>query len=297
MSLTEEVFFELFYICKLIHMKTRVSLKVIHLFWKRSAVVFLPMLALVVYSGSVLKAEEKPAELGIYEKLDQTLPDGLIFTDENYQVVDLKKEINKPTVIALVYYECPGLCSPLLEGVAEVITRAKLDLGTEYQVFTISFDPGEKPKLAKDKKVNYAKLVKNKDVQNGWRWFTGDSANINNLLNSLGFKIKKQGEEFIHPASLIVLSPQSKITRYLHGTYFLPFDLKMAVIEASEGRSGPTINKVLKYCFSFDPEGKKYVVNITRVSGALILFIAVSFLLGLVFSKKRGRNKNSLNAE
>jgi len=200
-------------------------------------------------------------------------------------------------VIALVYYECPGICSPLLEGVAQVITRAKLDLGTEYQVFTISFDPDEKPRLAKDKKANYARLVKNKDVEKGWRWFTGDSANVTNLLNSLGFKVKKQGEEFIHPASLIVLSPEGKITRYLHGTYFLPFDLKMAVIEASEGRSGPTINKVLKYCFSFDPEGKKYVVNITRISGTLIIFIAVSFLVGLLLSKKRGRNKKLLNEE
>lgn len=278
-------------------MKTRVRLQVINPFIKRSAILLLLSLFNSTFTISGLMADEKPAELGIYEHLDQILPDGLTFTDENYKVVDLKKEIDKPTVIALVYYECPGLCSPLLEGVAQVITRAKLDLGTEYQVFTISFDPDEKPRLAKDKKANYAKLVKNKDVEKGWRWFTGDSANVTNLLNSLGFKVKKQGEEFIHPASLIVLSPEGKITRYLHGTYFLPFDLKMAVIESSEGRSGPTINKVLKYCFSFDPEGKKYVVNITRISGTLILFIAVSFLAGLLLSKKRGRNKKSLNAE
>jgi protein SCO1/2 len=270
-------------------MKTRVRLQVINLFIKRSAVLLLLSLFNSTFTISGLLAEEKPAELGIYEHLDQILPDGLTFTDENYNVVDLKKEIDKPTVIALVYYECPGLCSPLLEGVAEVITRAKLNLGTEYQVFTISFDPNEKPKLAKDKKANYVKLVKNQDVEKGWRWFTGDSTNVTNLLNSLGFKVKKQGEEFI--------SPQGKITRYLHGTYFLPFDLKMAVIEASEGRSGPTINKVLKYCFSFDPEGKKYVMNITRISGTLIIFIAVSFLVGLLLSKKRGRNKNSLNEE
>jgi protein SCO1 len=273
-------------------MKTKMRLQVINLLLKRSG-----FMLLVILSGNFLFADEKPAELGIYEHLDQIIPEGLTFTDENYTIVDLKKEINKPTVIALVYYECPGICSPLLEGVADVITRAKLDLGTEYQVFTISFDWNEKTKLAKDKKTNYAKLVKGKDVENGWRWFTGDSANVNNLLNSLGFKVKKQGEEFIHPASLIVLSPEGKITRYLHGTYFLPFDLKMAVIEASEGRSGPTINKVLQYCFSFDPEGKKYVVNITRVSGSLILFVAVSFLLGLLLSKKRGNNKKSLNAE
>jgi len=265
--------------------------------FKHSALSLLLGTLMVLTSWQFLSAEEKPAELGIYEHLDQTLPDGLTFTDENYNIVDLKKEINKPTVIALVYYECPGICSPLLEGVAEVITRAKLDLGAEYQVFTISFDWNEKTKLAKDKKTNYSKLVKGKDVENGWRWFTGDSVNVNNLLNSLGFKVKKEGEEFIHPASLIVLSPQAKITRYLHGTYFLPFDLKMAVIEASAGKSGPTINKVLKYCFAFDPEGKKYVLNITKVSGTLIIFIAVSFFLGLMFSKKRGTNKKSLKAD
>jgi protein SCO1/2 len=239
-------------------------------------------------------SEDTPGELGIYEKLDQSIPDNIVFTDENYNQVNLKNSINKPTVIALVYYDCPGICSPLLEGVADVISKAKIDLGSDYEVYTISFDPTEKPKLAKDKKRNYAKLVEGQDVQNGWTWFTGDSTNINNLLNSLGYKVKKEGPEYIHPAALIVLSPDGKITRYLHGTYFLPFDLKMAVVEASEGRSGPTINKVLKYCFTYDPEGQKYVFNITKISGTLILFIAVSMFIGLMF-KRKNKNKLSIN--
>ena len=129
-------------------------------------------------------------------------------------------------------------------------------------------------------------------MTNGWTWFTGDSTNITNLLNSLGYKVKKEGQEFIHPAALIVISPEGKITRYLHGTYFLPFDLKMAVIEASQGRSGPTINQVLQYCFSYDPEGKKYVINITKVSGSLIIFLAISMFLGLAFSKKSRKRKS-----
>lgn len=239
-----------------------------------------------------LQAEEKPAELGIYEHLDEYIPDDLVFVDENYNTINLKEKINKPTVIALVYYECPGICSPLLEGVADVITKAKIDLGSEYQVLTLSFDPTEKPRLAKDKKANYAKLVKNKDVENGWTWLTGDSTNITRLLNSIGYKVKKEGEEFIHPAALVVLSPEGKITRYLHGTYFLPFDLKMAVIEAAEGRSGPTINKVLQYCFSYDPKGKTYVMNFTKVSGSLIIFLALSLFIGLLFSKKSKKRKS-----
>lgn len=237
-------------------------------------------------------AAEDPPDLGIYEKLDTFLPDNITLTNENYETVNLLEKIDKPTVIALVYYECPGICSPLLEGVADVITRAKIDLGTEYQVFTVSFDPEEKPKLARDKKMNYAKLVKGKDVEHGWTWFTGDSANITRLLDALGYKVKKQGQEYIHPAALMVISPEGKITRYLHGTYFLPFDLKMAVIEASQGRSGPTINKVLQYCFSYDPEGKKYVLNFTKISGSIIILLALSLFVGLMISKKSRKRKS-----
>ncbi|NOX47729.1 MAG: SCO family protein [Chlorobi bacterium] len=240
-----------------------------------------------IFTSFAFADDVPPAELGIYEKLDSYLPDNLDFVDENNNPVNLKKDIDKPTVIALVYYECPGLCSPLLEGVAEVITNAKIDLGTEYQVFTVSFDPSEKPELARSKKDNYAKLVKGKDVENGWRWLTGDSANVARLLNTLGYKVKKEGDEFIHPASIIVISPQGKITRYLHGTYFLPFDLKMAVVEASEERSSPTINKVLKFCFSYDAEGKKYVFNVTKVAGTIILMFAGGLFLFLAYGKRR----------
>lgn len=275
-------------------MKTRVAVTLIKFRNLRLLVLMLSLIINTVFLAQNIFAEDKPTELGIYEKLDDYLPAGLQFVDENYNKVDLLAAIDKPTVFALVYYECPGICSPLLEGVAEVITRAKLSLGTEYQVFTVSFDPDEKPKLAKDKKTNYAKLVKNQDVENGWRWFTSDSANITALLNSFGFKVKKEGQEFIHPASLIVVSPDSKITRYLHGTYFLPFDLKMAVIETSEGKSGPTINKVLKYCFSYDPAGKKYVLNFTKISGSLIIFIAISLFAGLMISNRK-KNKNPIN--
>lgn len=244
------------------------------------------------------KADEIPPELGIFEHLDSLLPENLTFTDENYNTVNLVDLIDKPTVIALVYYNCPGLCSPLLEGVADVITKAKLDLGSEYQVFTISFDHTEKPRLAKEKKTNYAKLVKNRDVENGWKWFTGDSTNISLLLNSLGYKVKKTGIDYIHPGALIVVSPKAKITRYLHGVYFLPFDLKMAVIEASQERSGPTINKVLKYCFSYDPDGKKYVLNVTKISGSFIILLAILLFGGLMVSEyKRKKNRNTLKSD
>ncbi len=243
-----------------------------------------------------LISQDNPAqeeELGIYEKLDQHIPGDLTFITEDYDTVNMMDIIDKPTVLVMVYYNCPGICSPLLEGVAEVISRSDLKIGEDYQVFTISFDHTEKSRLAKDKKKNYMKLVKNKDVSEGWSWFTGDSTNINRLLNSIGYQVKPAGKEWIHPAALVVVSPEGKITRYLHGLYFLPFDMKMAVVEASKGKSGPTINKVLQFCFSYDPEGKKYVLNVTKISGTIIIFFAL-LLFGVLFFKKR-KTKTEVN--
>lgn len=251
---------------------------------KHLAVYFL----LVLIPGFMFSQED---ELGIYEKLDEYLPDNLTFVTENYDTVNLMSLIDKPTVIVPVYYECPGLCSPLLEGVADVVSQADITLGKDYQVFTISFNPAEKTSLAREKKQNYLKLVKNgQDATHGWTFFTGDSANITRLLDGIGYKVKKSGKDWIHPGAIVVLSPDGKITRYLHGTYFLPFDLKMAVVEASHGRSGPTINKVLQFCFSYDPEGKKYVFNITKVSGSIILLLAFGLFITMVF---RNRKKKS----
>lgn len=250
-------------------------------------------LTIIMFFGMLsAKADEfnpkKKAELGIYEHLDTIISNDLVFTDEYFNKVNLKDAITKPTVISLVYYECPGLCSPLLNGLADAMDKTDISLGKDYQVFTISFNPVEKPPLALKKKDTYSKLVHHGNVRENWRFFTGDSSTINRLLNQVGFKVKKEGDEYIHPAAIIVLSPGGKITRYLIGsTYFLPFDLKMSVVEASQGKSGPTINKFLNYCFSYDPKGKKYVFNITKISGSIILILALSLLFSLLYKGKR----------
>jgi len=225
--------------------------------------------------------------LGIYEKLDEYVPDDLTFTTENGDTVNLKSLIDKPTVLTLVYFTCPGICSPLLDGIADVIGKNDLELGKDYQVLTVSFNEKETYELAKSKKKNYVKQVKKDIDESSWLWMVGDSTNIARLTQSLGYRFKRDGDDFIHAAAIMVLSPEGKVTRYLYGTYFLPFDLKMALVEAAQGKSGPTINKFLNYCFSYDPAGKKYVFNITKVSGTLIIVFALSFLLFLIFNKKR----------
>ncbi|MDT8392474.1 MAG: SCO family protein [Bacteroidales bacterium] len=230
---------------------------------------------------------ENSEMIGIYEKLDTVLPADARFYTEQGELVSLVSLIDKPSVLVLVYYTCPGICSPLLDGIADVITRMDLELGEDYQILTVSFNPEETPELARDKKVNYVKQVKKEINEEAWMWLTGDSANIHTLTNSVGYHFIKQGEDFVHAAAIIAISPEAKVTRYLYGTYFLPFDLKMAIVEASKGRSGPTINKVLQYCFSYDPEGKSYVFNITKVTATLILFFVAVFFIYLLFSKRK----------
>ena len=256
--------------------------------------IFIPLVLCVIALPLINYAQEQDPELGIYEKLDEFIPADLTYVSENYDTVNLLSIIDKPTVLVPVYYNCPGICTPLLEGVADVISKSDQVIGIDYQVFTFSFNYKENTRLARDKKKTFSQLVKgNHDLDNGWIYFTADSTNVHRLLNSIGYKIKRQGKEFIHPGAVVVLSPDGKITRYLHGTYFLPFDLKMAIVEASEGKSGPTINKFLKYCFSYDPEGQKYVFNVTKVSGSIILFFAV--LLFLTLFLKKNRKKQTTN--
>ncbi len=225
--------------------------------------------------------------LGIYEKLDEYVPDDLTFTTEDGEEVNFKSLIDKPTVVTLVYFTCPGICSPLLDGVADVIGKTDMELGKDYQVLTVSFNEKETYQLAKSKKKNYVKQIKKEIDESQWLWMVGDSTNIARLTQSMGYRFKRDGDDFIHAAAIMVLSPEGKITRYLYGTYFLPFDMKMALVEAQQGRSGPTINKILNYCFSYDPEGKKYVFNITKVSGTIIILAALTFLLFLIFNKRR----------
>jgi protein SCO1/2 len=263
---------------------------------KTISIFVLILLSTVKFSyGQDRQIPKQSEELGIFEHLDSTLTDDLKFTDENNKEVYLKDLITKPTVINLVYYECPGICTPLINGLSDVIKQSDIVLGTEYQIVTVSFDAGETYKLARKKKNTYKKINSSDDVEHGWKFLTGDQENINKLLNELGFKVKKDGEEFIHPAALMIVSPERKITRYLNGTYFNPFDFKLALVEASEGRSGPTINKVLNYCFSYDPAGKKYVFNITKVAGSIVIFFAALLLFFMLIAERR--RKKSIEAK
>lgn len=239
-------------------------------------------------SQKVFDDQTKTTEIGIIEHLDTYLPKDIYLIDENNQRVVLTDLIDKPTVINFVYFRCPGICSPLMEGLSKVMDETDLVAGIDYQVLTISFDPRETIDLGIKKKKNYMNLVTKKEtIGKGWKFFVSDSASIIRGTDAVGFKYKRTGNDFAHAAAVVVVSPRGKITRYLTGIYFLPFDFKMAIIEASKGTSAPTINKIMQYCFSYDPVGKAYVLNVTKISGTLILFFAGFFFLFLVLKPKR----------
>ena len=251
------------------------------------------MLAVLLLNVNTAFAEKaKDLEVGITEHLDRYVPTDIMLTDQNGKLVNLKQLINKPTVLCFVYYRCPGICSPLMNGLAEVMASTGMALGKDYQAITISFDSRETYELGQKKRNTYLKKLKGKDGAD-WTFLTGDSANIAKATQALGFGFKLVNNEFMHEGALIMISPDGKITRYLKGISFVPFEFKLAIIEASQGKSAPTIIKVLKYCYSYDRKTETYSLEVTRITATLTIIFGLSLLTYLLI---RGRRKKSKSA-
>lgn len=249
------------------------------------------VLVLILFNQGSLFAhtehQRAPEGLGIEEKLGQFIPLDLIFRDENGNPVSLRQLIDRPTILAPVFLACPDVCSFLLSNLSQTLNRLPSVPGKEFLVLTLSFDETEGPPLALEKKKLYLQMIEKPFPDEAWKFLTGERENILPLTDAIGFYFKREGKTFLHPVSLIILSPSGKITRYLYGTEILPFDLRMALLEASEGRTGPTISKVLRFCFSYDPKGRKYVFNTLKVTGIVTLTFAFSFILFLIWRGRR----------
>jgi protein SCO1/2 len=239
-----------------------------------------------------LLAETK---IGIYETQGSYIPLDLEFINEYDKKTTLKNVIdNKPTILTLNYFDCPGLCSPLLNGVVSVLNKLDLKPYIDYKVLTISFEKNDTPFKAITKKTNLLKSFKIPFPPQSWTFLT--SANqeaIDTITNAVGFKYEKRVKagviDYIHAGMIIIISPTGKIIRYLNGTTYLPFDLKLAIYEAKEERSGPTIAKTLLYCFAYDAKSKTYVFQAEKIVGSFMFAIVFFFFLYLI---KTGRRKN-----
>lgn len=244
--------------------------------------------ALALGTTQAEAAREEQPQVGIVEHLGERVPMDLTFRDENGKEVRLGDVIDRPTILSLVYYNCPGICTPLLQGKADVIDKLDLVPGKDYRAVTISFDPSDTSALAKAKKQNYLNLLSDEsfDPEN-WKFLVGDQKSIDAITQAVGFGYQKTGRDYAHSASLFVLSPDGKIARYLYGTTFLPFDMKMALVEASKGKVGPTINKILLYCFAYDPDGRGYALQTTRIAGVTVLLTATLLVAYLGATTRR----------
>ncbi|RME05256.1 MAG: SCO family protein [Planctomycetota bacterium] len=238
-------------------------------------------------------------KVGFEKKLGQTIPLDMKFYDEDGKTVSLSQLVDRPTFLALVYYRCPGICTPLLNGVKKVIEKVDLEPYKDFQILTISFDPTETPKIAKQKKNNYLKALKRKIPPQTWRFLTGDAENIRKITEAVGFRYQPDKGGFRHPGALILLSEKGKIIRYLEGIEYLPFDFQMAVLEAHKGISSPSRlgtgkSLILRFCYSYDPEGKTYALNFTNI-GMAVIFFMVSIFAIFLFLKTQKSDPSSLS--
>ena len=223
--------------------------------------------------------------VGIDQNLNAQVPLGLTFHDETGRTVQLGEYFKeKPVVLALVYYECPMLCDMVLNGLTHSMEQISLNLGGDFDVVTVSFNPKETWQLAASKKANYVEKYQRKGATEGWHFLTGEEGNIKKLADTAGFHYKWDPvtKQYAHASGIMVLTPEGKISKYFYGIEYKPKDLRLGLVEASQNRIGTFADQVLLFCFHYDPMTGKYgliIANVTRaLASATILALG-----GLIF--------------
>lgn len=226
-------------------------------------------------------------DVGIDQKLNSQVPLDLEFRNENGDKVRLKDYFGKkPVILSLVYYECPMLCTYVLNGLVKSLKPISFDPGKEFEIVTISFNPEDTATLASQKKAVYLAEYGRPDASRGWHFLTGNSESIRQLTKAVGFKYKydPKDKQFAHASGIMVATPEGKLARYFYGVEYSSRDIRLALVEASQNKIGTPTDQLLLFCFHYDPTVGKYSANATnfvRLGGiltvlALGIFIAVS---------------------
>lgn len=236
-------------------------------------------------------SDQAKGEIGVEERLGLYVPLVLSFSDETGKPVRLEEIVDRPTIVAPVFLSCRSSCPMLLGSLASALGKISLRPGEAYTAVAVSFDDEDTPAIASQAKINYLTAVGSDYPEAAWRFLTGSGDAIKAFMDAMGFRFRREKEGFSHPVVLIILSPKGKIVRYLYGAIVQPFDLNMALVEASEEREGLSIKKGLLYCFSYDPKEKKYVFNTMRVVGTATIIFVAGFFIYLVVSGRRTRKK------
>ena len=237
--------------------------------------------------------------VGIEQRLGEPLPLDLEFRDEDNRAVKLGQYFgSKPVVIALVYYSCPQLCNQVLNGLtSSLMTLTAFDIGNEFDVLTVSFDPRETAELAAKKKETYMHWYKRAGAAEGWHFLTGDQAAIDRITEAVGFHYNydPRTNQFAHASGIMIATPQGKLARYFYGVEYSAKDVRLGLIEASNNKIGSPVDKLILYCFHYDPVSGKYglvVVNAIRLGGLVTIFGMVALLA--VLHRRNATRKREL---
>ena len=242
------------------------------------------------------KVKQKDVQVGVYEKLGAIADINSKFVTETGENKTIKELMDgRSTIVSLNYYKCPGICTTQFAAVASLVDRLDVPLD-QYQVLTLSIEPKDTPQDALDKQTTFfdSMMLKPNFPKDKWRFLTGKQKDITDFANSVGIKYKKEIDKngdvnYLHPGTLVILSPSGKITRYIYGLSYSQFDVQLALVEADEGRVNATRVQALKLCFAYDAKAKKYIFQWEKIVGGLIFFIVILFFIYLVFT---GRKKS-----
>jgi protein SCO1/2 len=254
-----------------------------------------------------LLSDELPAELdgvGIVQRLDEQVPLGLEFVDHNGKAVVLSDLIDgeRPVILTLNYYRCPQLCSLTLNGLVDGLRDVDLDLGTEYNIVTVSINPDEGPAIAAQNRAGYLAALNEEVPESAWPFLTGNQENIEALAKAIGFgyRFDEPSGEFAHTASITFVTPDGRISKYMNDVRFLPRDLRLAVVDASQGKVGSLIDTLLLFnCFQWDPEAGSFVPSAWKIMrlgagiSAIVLFGGIFILFRLERSSRSGRGRQN----
>lgn len=253
-----------------------------------------PLAGIVPAGSGQMKAN---AEVGIDERLGARVALDVPLRDENGGEVTLGQFVDRPVILIFNYFSCPGICPTMLNNMVEVVNRLEAEPGKDYAIVAVSFDPADTPALAREKKSNYLNRMRRPFPPGAWRFLTGTGDDTRKLADSTGYRYLRQGEMFAHPGAIILLTPEGVISRYIYGTSYVPADVEMAIKEAAGGQVRPTISRVLAFCYTYDPEGRTYVLSVTRLAGGLILLFVALFAVLVLWRSRRGRRAASRGGE
>lgn len=223
-------------------------------------------------------------QVGIDQHIGQQLPLDISFRDETGQSVPLRRYFGKrPVLLTLVYYQCPMLCSQVLNGVVSSLLPLSLSVGRDFDVLTVSFDPRDTSADATQKRDMYLRRYGRTGAENGWHFLTGNTPAIEALTKAAGFRYAWDSKikQYAHASGIMVLTPDGRLSHYLYGIEYAPKDLRLALVESSEGKLGNVVDQVMLYCYHYDPATGKYgavVMNMLRLGGGLTLLLVAGFL-------------------